>query len=366
MARAIAPDFRLLFESAPDCYLVLAPDLSIMAASEGYLRATLTRRENILGRHLFEVFPDNPDDPAADGVRNLRASLDRVREGRMPDAMPVQKYDIRRPDDQGGGFEVRFWKPLNTPVCDENGELLYIIHRVEDVTELKRRDREIDNFSHTVSHDLRAPLRGVQGFAAALREDFAEQLPPDARLYCERIVGAAQRMERFIDDLLAYNRLSRVELPLKPVDLEAALDEAVRLLKPEIHTRNAEVQRDGAAPAVLGHRPVIIQILQNLLSNAIKFVAPDVTPKVTVRAAEKSGRVRLSVEDNGIGIPHEYCERVFDAFERLHSADVYPGTGIGLAIVKRGIERLNGAVGLDHMHGGGCRFWIELPHAPRG
>ena len=111
--QAHALDFRALFESAPGCYLVLDPGLVIVAVSDAYLHATMTRREDILGRGLFEVFPDNPDDPEATGVGNLRASLDRVRHGRVPDTMAVQKYDIRRPEAEGGGFEVRYWSPLN-------------------------------------------------------------------------------------------------------------------------------------------------------------------------------------------------------------------------------------------------------------
>lgn len=133
-----APDFRALFESAPNLYLVLSPDLRIAAVSDAYCRATMTCREAILGRHLFDVFPDNPDDGTADGTRNLLHSLTRVRELRRPDAMPVQKYDIPRPVEEGGGFELRYWSPLNTPVLDGEGKLAWIIHRVEDVTDLVR------------------------------------------------------------------------------------------------------------------------------------------------------------------------------------------------------------------------------------
>ena len=109
-----------------------------MAVSDAYLRATMTRREEILGRHLFDVFPDNPDDATATGVSNLRASLTRVLQHRAPDAMAVQKYDIRRPDSEGGGFEEQHWSPVNTPVFGVNEEIIYIIHRVEDVTEFVR------------------------------------------------------------------------------------------------------------------------------------------------------------------------------------------------------------------------------------
>jgi len=141
------PDFRCLFESSPGLYLVLLPDenFTIVAVSDAYARATMTTREKIAGRPLFEVFPDNPDDPHATGVANLRASLGRVVHNKVPDTMAVQKYDIRRPESEGGGFEERYWSPINSPVLREDGKLSYIIHRVEDVTEfvnLKRKGIE--------------------------------------------------------------------------------------------------------------------------------------------------------------------------------------------------------------------------------
>src|SRR5579863_5926662 len=132
------PDFRALFQSAPGLFLVLTPDLNIVAVSDAYLRATMTRREEILGRGIFDVFPDNPDDPAATGVLNLRASLLRALQDKMPDTMAVQKYDIRKPESEGGQFEERFWSPVNSPVLGDDGEVLYVIHRVEDVTAFTR------------------------------------------------------------------------------------------------------------------------------------------------------------------------------------------------------------------------------------
>ena len=140
-----SPDFRALFESAPGLYLVLTSDLTIVAVSDAYLRATMTERDAIIGRSLFEVFPDNPGDPSATGVANLRASLERVLRLKRPDAMAVQKYDIRRPESEGGAFEERHWSPVNSPVLRADGAISYIIHRVEDVTEfvrLKQRGRE--------------------------------------------------------------------------------------------------------------------------------------------------------------------------------------------------------------------------------
>jgi signal transduction histidine kinase len=135
---ARTPDFRRLFESAPGAYLALTPDFRIVAVSDAYLTATMRTRDELLGRGIFEAFPDNPDDPSATGVRQLTASLARVVRDRAPDAMAVQKYDIRRRAEAGGGFEERFWSPINSPVFGSDGELCYIIHRVDDVTEFIR------------------------------------------------------------------------------------------------------------------------------------------------------------------------------------------------------------------------------------
>ncbi|HSR05742.1 MAG TPA: response regulator [Bryobacteraceae bacterium] len=141
-ANEVAPpsaiDFRLLFESSPGLYLVLTPSFEIIAASDAYLRATMTQREDLLGKHIFAAFPDNPDDPEASGVRKLHESLKSVLETKRADTMAVQKYDIRRPESEGSEFEERFWSPVNSPVFDANGEFIYIIHRVEDVTEFIR------------------------------------------------------------------------------------------------------------------------------------------------------------------------------------------------------------------------------------
>ncbi len=136
-------DYQAIFDATPGNYLLLSPDLTIVGVNQCYLAATMTRREDIVGRGLFEIFPDNPEDPNADGVRNLRASLQRVMAGKRPDRMPVQKYDIRRPESEGGGFEERYWSPLNSPLLDERGEVSYIIHWVEDVTEFIRLKQQM-------------------------------------------------------------------------------------------------------------------------------------------------------------------------------------------------------------------------------
>ena len=157
-----SPDFRVLFESSPGLYLVLTPDLTIVAASDAYLTATMTRRDEILGRGLFEVFPGNPDDPEANGENNLRASLSRVLALQRPDAMAVQKYDIRRPEAEGGGFEERYWSPVNSPVIGKGGKVAFIIHRVEDVTDFVRLKQQ-----KTEEHRLAEELRSRAGLIEA-------------------------------------------------------------------------------------------------------------------------------------------------------------------------------------------------------
>ena len=147
---SIRPNFQRLFESSPGLFLVLTPDLHILAVTDAYLKATMTTREGIVGRYLFEVFPDNPQDPAATGTGNLRASLERALAGRCADVMAVQKYDVRRPAADGGGFEVRYWSPVNTPLLGPDHVVVYIIHRVEDVTEfvrLKQQEGSRDNIT---------------------------------------------------------------------------------------------------------------------------------------------------------------------------------------------------------------------------
>ena len=221
---ASVPDFRALFEAAPGAYLVLTPELRIAAVSDAYLQATMTRREEILGRDLFDVFPDNPDDPEATGERNLRASLRIVAERCVEHAMPVQKYDIRRPAAAGGEFEERYWAPVNTPVCDADGELRYIIHRVEDVTERIQLEQE-ELEQHRIADELRLRARELVGEIAARWEELREAREP--------VREAAEEYRRA---LLDYTQLvrHRIANPLTAISggirtlLEHELDDATR------------------------------------------------------------------------------------------------------------------------------------------
>jgi PAS domain S-box-containing protein len=231
------------------------------------------------------------------------------------------------------------------------------------VAELAAVNRELDAFSYSISHDLRAPLRAMQGFADALLEDYGTALDATGHDYAQRIVAASRQMDALIQDLLAYSRLVRAEIKLDRVSLETVVDEACAALELEVKERGGEIEVARPLDRVLAHRAVLGQIVTNLLSNAIKFTRADTPPRVRVRSERGPGRVRLWVEDNGIGIAPEHRERIFRAFERLHGAQQYPGTGIGLAIVQKGATRLGGAAGVDSDPGVGSRFWVELGEA---
>ena len=170
-------------------------------------------------------------------------------------------------------------------------------------------------------------------------------------------------MDKLIQDLLTYSRLTRDLMPIENVELAPLVAEVLDRFEEEFRESGAHVDVNGPLPPVLAHRIALYQVISNLVSNAVKFVAPGTRPKVRICAQKKRGRVRLWVEDNGIGIAGEHQDRIFGVFQRLHSLAEYPGTGIGLAIVKRAVERMGGRVGVDSAAGKGSRFWIEFRSA---
>lgn len=235
----------------------------------------------------------------------------------------------------------------------------------ERTARLQEINDELESFSFSVSHDLRAPLRGVQGFANALLEDYLDRLDEEGQEYLQRIVAASQRMDQLIQDLLAYSRLGRADVRLQPVNLEAVLADVLEQLETELKEKQAAVHISGSLPWVTAHHSTLVQVVANLVSNAVKFVPAGATPQVQVWATERDGWVHLAVKDNGIGIEPEHYERIFRIFERLHGIEIYPGSGVGLAIVRKAIHRMGGRVGLNSSPGQGSEFWIELPKAER-
>jgi signal transduction histidine kinase len=416
------PDFRALFEAAPGLYLALAPDLTIVAVSDAYLAATMTRRGAVLGRGLFDVFPDNPKEQGATGTRNLRASLQRVLATGQADAMAVQKYDIRRPD---GTFEERYWSPVNTPILGPGGEVRFLLHRVEDVTdfvrlkerdqaasriaeelrtkagqmemevfrraqeiqeanerlraaneELERREgelqrlntrlREVDEvktqFFANVSHELRTPLTLL--LLPLDRLLASPGLDPGQRNLLEGARRNARTLLKHVNDLLD---VAKLEAGKGHLDLVADdLARIVRLaaspfgsLAEERRIRYA-VEAPESLPAQVDPEKVE-RVLLNLLGNAFKVVEPG--GAVHIALAVEGDRALVHVDDDGPGVPPPLREAVFERFRQLDGDDRrrHGGTGLGLAIAKDFAELHGGRVRITDSPLGGARVTLELP-----
>lgn len=647
-------DFKILFEEAPGLYLVLTPELMIVEASNAYLIATMTDRKAIVGRKLFEVFPDNPDDLTADGVSNLINSLNFVLENRIAHTMTIQKYDIRKPD---GTFEVRYWSPYNKPIFNDNNRIIYIVHSVKDVTDLmlsqtavedldiankelliqnaekdkrtdelgiaykeisdykyaldessivaitdhkgvishvnnnfcaiskyskeeligqdhriinsgfhskdfikdlwgtiangkiwrgelknkakdgtyywvdttivpflndkkkpyqyvairaditsrkiteenlekslreisdykyaldessivaitdqkgiikyanynfcriskfsyeeligqdhriinsgyhpkeviknlwttiangkiwrgelknkakdgthywvdttivpflnqagkpyqyvairaditqrkqaedeirvlneeleirvKERTEELESFSYSVSHDLRAPLRAVNGYARIIEEDYKDLLNEEGNRLLGEVQRNATKMGMLIDDLLTFSRLGRKEINKSMIDMNGLVEAAIK----DIHQAvdfNTVIKYNELIPVKADHA-LMLHVITNLLSNAIKYSAKKTKPVVEIKSKKEAGNFVYSISDNGVGFDMKYIGKLFGVFQRLHSADEFPGTGVGLAIVQRIIQKHKGSIWAEGKIGEGATFYFSLP-----
>lgn len=218
---------------------------------------------------------------------------------------------------------------------------------------------ELEAFSYSVSHDMRAPLRAMQGYAKALLNDYGDRLDTDARHYLDRIFRAANRLDLLVQDVLAYSRIAKDEIDLHPVNVERLIDDIIAA-HPEFQPPRAQVIVESPLDQVIGHEAYLTQCVTNLLGNAVKFVAPEVQPRVRIFSERLNGKVRVTFEDNGIGIDAAHYERIFQIFGQVYPEKKYGGTGIGLAIVRKAAQRMNGEVGVDSNVDKGSRFWLIL------
>lgn len=404
-------DFQRVFDAAPTPYLVLTPDLTIVAVNQAYLDATETQSDTLVGRPVFAAFPDNPADGSADGVANLRRSLETALATGKPDSMALQRYDI--PVGAAGHFEERYWSPINTPVIAHDGTITHIIHRVLDVTEFVRsarhapdgaqarlseleadlfvRAREVqdmnrqlretnhelaetgaalraqqeakDRFIATLSHELRNPLAAIRAAVELLALDVPAGHPSLAAL--ERQTTALIRMT---DDLLDATRAltGRLELVWQRLDLRQVVEEAVADVAADFAEgrRALQVAVPHAAVPVDGDRVRLAQLLSNLVSNAGKYTAPGAIVRITLASTDVEAL--LTVADDGIGFAPSLTDSLFEVFTRAAPSGTTPagGLGIGLAIV-RTISELHGGSVSAHSDGPGtgAEFRVRLPLA---
>jgi len=228
----------------------------------------------------------------------------------------------------------------------------------ERTRELSDANAELEQFNRTVAHDLRAPARNIEAYAAALAG--SASLPPEGATYAERLLSTSSRMQELITALLEYSRLAKAEIRLESVDLRRAVEQVLTELRPQIEAAGAKVVADPTFPRVVAHHAMLNSVLTNLVSNALKFVEPGRKPEIRIGAVRQSDEVVVRVEDRGIGVPAPDQERIFHPFTRLHGQETYPGTGVGLAIVRRAMERMGGAVRLRSAAGEGSVFELHL------
>jgi len=367
--RASEARYRGIVEDAAELICRFRPDSTLTFVNGAYCRYFGRQPHELVGQRFSPLIPD--EDRA--GVSQRLSALSPQH--------PVVEHEHRVVTPDG---EIRWQHWVNRAILDDQGRVVEVQAIGRDVTavreqqqrleelvaartaELREVNAELEAFASTVSHDLRAPLRAVEAFSTALAEDYGERLDAQGRDYALSITHAARRMDTLIRDLLAYSRVGRTAMVLVPVELGHVVQESFMQLAVIVQDSGAAIAIEDELPAVLAHHQVLVQAVTNLLSNAIKFVAPGERPRVRVWAERRGETVRLWVEDEGIGIEAESQEQIFTVFERLHPADDYPGTGIGLAVVRRGIERMGGQVGVESEPGSGSRFWIELPAAEAG
>ena len=256
-------------------------------------------------------------------------------------------------------------KKAESALAKAQEELTRHAHNLEQMVSertaaLRETIAELETLSYSISHDMRAPLRAMQGFSQALLEDYSPRLDSEGISHLQRISGAAERLDSLIQDILLYTSVGRGQLELCPVPLEALIREVLQTYHPD---QEARVTVAPNFPRVLGHQAFISQILSNLITNALKFVRPGEEPRLTLRWEENGDFVKVWVEDQGVGIAPQHLPRIFQVFGRVYSEAEYPGTGIGLSIVKRAVQKLGGEVGVESEPGVGSRFWFTLRKA---
>ena len=327
---------------------------------------------------IFGIGPDYPRDLA--GWEALLAPVDRQRMSRYMSRYVLaerNRFDkeyriVRRSDGQ-----ERWVSGLGELTADASGKLLMMIGTIQDITERKeaqnrlrqiaielvRSNRDLEQFAYVSSHDLKEPLRMVTGFMSLLKDRCRGSLDETALEYIGYAEEGGMRMQRLVEDLLAYSRIGRNSL-VEPVDMDMAADEALKNLRAPIAEAGAVITREPLPVVQAGHLEMI-RLFQNLIGNAIKFRREGVAPVIHLAARREGGRWLFQVKDNGIGIAPEYRKRVFLIFQRLHVPEKYPGTGIGLAICKKIVERHGGKIWVDSNEEGGSTFCFTIGGADK-
>ena len=370
--RASEYKFRLYFESNILGNIIGDLDGRIYEANDEYLRIIGYSREELVAKQIRWDTITPPeflqlDHQSIDRARKtgfsgayekqyIRKDGSRIwvivgfviYEGTKTVAFILDISDRKRADDA--------LREANAQLADKATHLDALVQ--QRTAKLRETVGELEAFSYSIAHDMRAPLRSLQGFSDILLNDYRDKLDADGQRFLKRIAGSAGRMDKLIQDVLNYSRVVRGELPLETVDLDKLLHGIVDTY-PAFTPEKAEITLQGPLPSVLGNEAMLTQIFSNLIGNAVKFVPTGVKPQVRVWAERRALHVRLFVKDNGIGIESDQHEKIFSIFQQVNKD--FEGTGIGLAIVKKAVERMGGKVGLESELDRGSTFWIDIP-----
>jgi signal transduction histidine kinase len=379
-------DLLMMMFDADDCYITgWNPENSetIPLAAAGQLRdsytsihpqngeITLTSSVLELGHGVLVTDPENSEYISATLARKFPSrtllALPLIAGGQKLGAALIGydndhqflEDDISRAEQVAGLIALGLFKQkLVDEVRLNNLELeKRVAERTED---LEIKNKELETFTYSVSHDLKAPLRGIEGYSRLLMEDHGSQLDPEGQEFLATIRQATNQMSRLIEDLLSYSRLERRQLKNDQVDLCTLVENILRERQNEIKQKDIQVVMDVPAGLVQLDERALEQALRNLVDNAIKFTSPDRKPVIEIRLKSEAGKYILSVQDNGIGFDMKYHEKIFDIFQRLHLAEDYPGTGIGLALVRKAMQRLGGRAWAASEPGTGSTFYLEF------
>jgi PAS domain S-box-containing protein len=365
---------RRFFESAlrsiTDAFVVLDENWRYTYINEVAEKMMRLPAEKIVGHHVFDLLPDIRD---SDLHRQLLLSREKNK------AVQFEYYyapfnlwtEIRAYPMPGGTalyiVDITPRKKIQADLSEAQSVLQEHAANLEQTVaertaKLQETIAELERFSYTISHDLRAPLRAMESFSGFVVEDYGDRLDDQGREYLERIRGSAQRMDALIRDVLVYSQTARADLKIEPVDLDSLTNQ---VLTQYGFLNNPANRIEIRAPlgSAFGNATMLSQVFSNLIQNALKFIKPGQPPHILIWTERDQEHVRIHIRDNGIGIPVAAREKIFGIFEQAHGGG-YEGTGIGLAIVKRAVERMFGKVGVQSEPGKGSTFWIELPTSP--
>ena len=350
-----------IIDTIREALIVLDQDLRVVTANRSFYETFKVKPEETVRQHIYNLGNKQWDIP------RLRELLETI----LPQKTAFESYEVEH-DFAAIGKRIML---LNARQVQRGlGNERIILLAIEDVTEKRKLDRavlmardvaeaankELEAFSYSVSHDLRAPLRSIDGFSQALLEDYRDRLDDTARSYLERVRKATQHMGRLIDDMLKLSRVTRTDFRLEPVDLSQMVRDIAEKMKEQYPGRTVGVIIQGGL-SVIGDPTLLRIALENLISNAWKFTGKEERPQVEFGTTRKEERTAYYIRDNGVGFDMAYVDKLFNAFQRLHTSLEFPGIGIGLATVQRIINRHRGRVWVEAEVGKGATFYFTLP-----